>query len=332
MGIRKNKVNRLFTKDAGVLPRERLVEWLGRRDGDKPYFAFLNYMEAHQPYIPKLDYRRRFMTARQINRAFRSDYSWLTIWKYTFGFHEYPDTAIQDLGGLYDACIAELDDLFKDLIVSLEREGYLENTIVVLASDHGEHLGEHRMLDHQFSLYEELLRVPLIIYYPGRIEPGREATPVVNFDLFPTLLELAGLQKPKGVPEHAVNLTAPRKGRLRMAEYPSGFDFAIESVKKSHGEWDPSPFQRQLTAFYHEDKKLIWSSDGRHELYDIGTDPGEAKNLVDVDEVELERMKKGLGKVMKGIRHFDYNAAEKPELSREQLQRLEALGYADGGQ
>jgi arylsulfatase A-like enzyme len=331
-GIRKGRINKLFTKDGGVLARENLIEWLGQRDGKRPYFAFLNYMEAHQPYIPRLEYRRRFMTPEQINRSFRTDYSWLTIWKYTFGFHEYSDAALEDLGGLYDACLAELDDLFKDLLESLDEAGYLENTIVVLTSDHGEHLGEHGMLDHQFSLYEELLRVPLLISWPGTIDPGREETPVVNFDLFPTLLELAGLETPRGLPGHAVNLASPSRNRLRMAEYPSEFEYAITRVKKHHADWDPSPYQRQLTAYYHEDKKLIWASDGRHELYDLADDPLEGNNLVGVDGAGFERMKNGLKKAMQGIRHFDYNAAEKPELSREQLQRLEALGYADGGQ
>ncbi|MDP7571592.1 MAG: sulfatase-like hydrolase/transferase, partial [Myxococcota bacterium] len=64
----------------------------------------------------------------------------------------------------YDATIRQLDDLFANLLSALEERGYLEDTVVVLTADHGELLGEHHMLDHQYALHEPLLRVPLVIH------------------------------------------------------------------------------------------------------------------------------------------------------------------------
>ncbi|MHC4943521.1 MAG: sulfatase-like hydrolase/transferase [Planctomycetota bacterium] len=329
--IRRKKVNKWFIKAAGQLGRENLIGWLEQRESDKPFFAFLNYMEAHQPYVPREKYRKLFMTPGQIELSYKEDFSWMEIWTYTFGLKEYSPEALEVLGLVYDACIAELDDLFKDLISSLEERGLLENTIVVLTGDHGEHLGEHHMIDHQFSLYEELLEVPLVLWYPGKVEPGRENMPVVNYDLFPTLLDLAGLEAGARRAGHAINLLEPRENRLRMAEYPSDFEFAIQTVKQRFPDWDPNAFRKRLFALYQGDLKLIWASNGMHELYDLNVDPQEQNNLVEGDHPGFAPMQEALEKVKAGLDHFDYSKAQKPRMSEEQQKRLEALGYADGG-
>lgn len=318
-------------KACGELAQKNLCAWLDAQDGERPFFAFLNYMEAHQPYVPRDEFRRRMMTAEQMEQSFKENFSWMPVWKYNFRLREYSSDSLDLVGRIYDACIAELDDLFKNLMIGLEDSGCLENTIIVLTGDHGEHLGEHHLLDHQFSLYEELLRVPLVLYFPDRVAPGRETAQVVNFDIFPTLIELAGITPPPGIPAHAKSLLAPQKNRLRLAEYPSDFCAAINSVKAAHANWDPTPFRRRLTAFYHGDFKLIWASDGTHELYDLSDDPQEARNLAASNETDLERMQDLLRKVIKGFNLFDYSKAELPDMSQEQLERLRALGYTDGG-
>ncbi|MHC4946266.1 MAG: sulfatase-like hydrolase/transferase, partial [Planctomycetota bacterium] len=194
----------MFTKKGGKwgfkapdeLIQNALLEWFDKKDDDRPFFVFLNYMVAHQPLFPQDEYRERFMTPDQVKRSYEIDHAWSKMWEYTFGLYEYPQEELEILSLVYDACMAELDALFESLISALAERGLLDNTIVVLTSDHGEHLGEHHMLDHMFLLHEELLDVPLVIHYPKRIEPGREKTPVVNIDLFPTLLELAGIDVP----------------------------------------------------------------------------------------------------------------------------------------
>ena len=77
---------------------------------------------------------------------------------------------------------------------------------MILTYDHGEHLGEQHMLDHQYSLYESLLRIPLIVHYPSKLAAGRDASPVMNFDLFPTLLQLAGIDRSQSEGSHALSL------------------------------------------------------------------------------------------------------------------------------
>ena len=112
---------------------------------------------------------------------------------------EYSDDEITLTRATYDATLLELDELLRDLLEALREAGHLDDTIVILTSDHGEQLGEHHMLDHQYSVYQTLLHVPLIVRAPGRLAPGRESRPVMSFDLFPTLLELTGIAAPPGL-------------------------------------------------------------------------------------------------------------------------------------
>ena len=75
----------------------------------------------------------------------------------------------------YDATLLELDELLRDLLEALREAGHLDDTIVILTSDHGEQLGEHHMLDHQYSVYQTVLHVPLVVRAPGRLAPGPRA-------------------------------------------------------------------------------------------------------------------------------------------------------------
>jgi arylsulfatase A-like enzyme len=163
---------------SGPIAKRAALRWLQTLDRSRPYFVFLNYMEAHPPYRPSLAARQRLMSPDQAKDSYRATGSWEATWEYTFGLRELPPEQIQAKGATYDATLTELDELFYDLLQSLEAGGYLENTVVVLTADHGEQLGEHHMFDHQYSLFDTVLRVPLVISDPSRFEPGRDPRPV----------------------------------------------------------------------------------------------------------------------------------------------------------
>jgi arylsulfatase A-like enzyme len=286
-------------------------------------------MEAHRPYIPPRAYREQMMSEEEVRRSYRVDRSWLPMWEYTFGLHEYSEEEISLTRATYDATLRELDDLFAQLLETLEQGGHLDDTIVVLTSDHGEHLGEQHMLDHQYSLYQPLLRVPLVLYHPGRIEPGRDPNPVVNFDIFPTLLELVGLAAPEGSGSQAVSLLSPQETRGRLAEEPASAQVGIQQVLATHPGWDPSPYQRRLRALIDGRYKYIWASDGRHELFDLATDPLETRNLVASQTEVSNALAEELAR-----RHDAFppcrvpDDSEQPEASTPaERELLEALGY-----
>ncbi|MCK4341227.1 MAG: sulfatase-like hydrolase/transferase [Phycisphaerae bacterium] len=326
--IRAGQASDWGIKASGELHRKGTLAWLGQRDPQRPFFIFLNYMEAHRPYIPAETYRRRMMTPEQVARSYQIDLSWTRIWSYTFGLSDYSAVDLALTAATYDSTLAELDDLFHNLLAALEAGGHLENTVVVLTADHGEQLGEHHMLDHQYSVYEPLLRVPLVIHYPRRIPAGRDPRPVTSLDLFPTLLELAGIEPPAGLPTDAVSLLDPHDERLRVAEYPAAFDRSFGRVQQAYPRWDPTPWQRSLRALYDGDYKYIRASDGRCELYNIRQDPRELSNLIGQTEL-AQRLAAELNNYIADLRRPGESGSFKADLTEDELNRLAGMGYFD---
>jgi len=311
----------------GSLAQANLTGWLDEGD-DEPWFAFLNYMEAHRPYLAPRAERERMMSPEEVELSYAVDRGWETMWEYVFELHDYSPEELAVMEATYDACIAELDGLLRELMGELERRGELEDTIVVITADHGEHLGEHHLLDHQFSVYDELLRVPLVLRFPAAIAPGRDASPVMNFDVHPTLFELADLPLPQGSGGRAMSLLTPagEAARARLAEYVAHFPAPIKLVRRSHPDFDGAPYERALRAYVETPWKLIWSSDGRHELYDVVADPQE---LVDraADEPELlARMLGDLEALLARSTRF-VSSGERPRVGRQARERLDAVGY-----
>jgi arylsulfatase A-like enzyme len=314
-------------KAAGELAELDLLQWLDGREPGTPYFAFVNYMEAHRPFIPNREARQRVMPPEMVDQSYEVDRSWIPMWTYTFGLSEYSEAELELMARTYDATLTELDDLFAHLLESLEARGQLENTAIILTADHGEHLGEQHMLDHQFSLYAPVINVPLVIRYPARIAPGRDARPVMNFDIFPTVLDLAALEPPSDLVTRSRTLLDPAAKRVRMAEYPAVFKKAISEVSEKNPTWDPAPFARRLRVFHEDAYKLIWGEDGRHELYDVVSDPLEERDLVGQRPELAKRMVESLGSYVAGLSLKVQERSVLPELPPQQREMLKGLGY-----
>jgi arylsulfatase A-like enzyme len=316
-------------KAAGELAREATLSWLDGSEARRPYFVFLNYMEAHRPYIPPREFREKLMRPDEVDRSYDVDRSWRTMWEYTFGLHDYDAEEIELTRATYDAAVLELDAMLEQLLAALEQANELENTVVVLTSDHGEHLGEQHMLDHQYSVYQPLLRVPLIVHYPARLAAGRDDRPVMNFDLFPTLLELTGVEPPEGHRSRAVSLLDPSPARERMAEDPAYSPLGIRLVQQAHPDWDPSPWRRLQRALVDDETKFIWGSDGRNRLYDLESDPLETRNLIDERPARAAEMQQALGVVYDSLQLCAESPAPVEELTPQQRELLKSLGYVE---
>jgi arylsulfatase A-like enzyme len=318
-------------KAAGELAELSLVEWLDALPEGARWFAVLNYMEAHRPYIPARRYRESLLSPAQVERSYAVDRAWLPMWEYTFGLREYGAEELELTRATYDATLRELDDLFASLRAALEARGRLADTVVLLTSDHGEHLGEHHMLDHQYSVYEPVLRVPLVLHAPGRVAAGRDASPVVNFDVFPTLLALAGLEGAGDGP--AVSLLTPRAERPRLAEEPAPSEEGIARVREAHPAFDPAPFRRRLRALRLGDHKLVSDSDGRRALYDLARDPLELRDLSEREAETAARLGEQLARIAAALPDCaDAGQTALPAPDPERRRMLEALGYLSGGE
>ncbi|MFQ5492257.1 MAG: sulfatase-like hydrolase/transferase [Phycisphaerae bacterium] len=327
--VRARRLSRWDIKASGELTGQALETWLARRDPGRPFFAFLNYMEAHRPFVPPQRYRQRMMTPEQVQQSYRVDRSWGPMWRYVFGLHQYSQPELAVMAATYDATLAELDDLFADLMASLESKGHLENTVIILTGDHGEHLGEHHLLDHQYSLYQPLIRVPLVVKYAPKFAPGRDPRPVMNFDIFPTILELAGIPMPAGLASKAVSLTAPRADRVRLAEYPAVFKEPFAAVRRTNPQFDSRPWHRLLSAVIKGDYKYIRGTDSRAELYNLRDDRLEARNLLGQRPALDKQMAQALDRARASLRLAGAPDAPVPEMTEQQRRLLESLGYVN---
>jgi arylsulfatase A-like enzyme len=156
-------------------------------DRERPFFAFLNYMDAHRPYTPPIEFLARFARARPSSIAAARVGS--RVWTELYLEGPGPPEDVRLISDLYDAELAFLSASIGALLDELRRDGRYDATLVAITSDHGEHLGEHGLFDHVFSLYEPLLHVPLLLRLPGGARAGTtDARPGQLTDLLPTLL------------------------------------------------------------------------------------------------------------------------------------------------
>lgn len=152
--------------------------WISK--SQKPFFVVINYFDVHAPYMPSQEFMRRFSPREPL----RGQAFW------PLDIHLEPQQ-LNDQIDAYDACILFTDAEISELLDRLRQGGYLNNTIVVVTSDHGEAFNEEGFIFHGQALYWNLIHVPLVIYAPGRIPPRRIGTPVSLVSLPTTLLDLA---------------------------------------------------------------------------------------------------------------------------------------------
>ena len=210
--------------------------------------------------------------------------------------------------------------------------------LVVLTSDHGESLGEHGYhFAHGEYLYQATLRVPLLLSFPGRISPGLKVDALAeNVDIAPTVVALLGLSRMHGVDGHPLFVPAAGAGPGRPAVWEPApgrsIVFAESDYQLIHPEnprfYIPGPSGRWSSAFDGRFKLIHIPRNGGEilELYDLVSDPGEARNLqgVGADAEVLRRLLRELRRFV----DYDAGAAGEPRtIDDEERQRLKSLGY-----
>ena len=259
-------------KSADAINRS-FLRWLSSREGGRPFFVFLNYFDAHDPYLAPEPFMRRFRATRPEGRLWsRQTLDWS------------PDD-VRELNAAYDGTIAYLDDRVGWLLDELQRRGELDRTIVVITSDHGEHFGEHGLLEHASSLYMPLLHVPLVVVHPSSVPAGvRVQTSVSLRDLPATMLDLAG----QGA---ASRLRGRSLAALWTGDGAAGAPSPLLSEASQITERYPSHYparQGRMRSIVVDGMHYILNlGSGREELYDLGRDPDE---LIDLSAREAPRL------------------------------------------
>lgn len=315
-------------KAAGELGREGFARWLdSAKSAEQPFLAFFNFMEAHRPLIPPRELREALLTPAQVEATYSTEFSWKDTWAYCFGLYEYPPEQLDTLRDVYDAALLELDGLFAGLVAELRARGLDDNTVIIVTADHGENLGEHHLLDHQYGLNQALVRVPLIVRYPARFAPGRDRSPVMSMDLFPTLLELGGVAVPELGVRHAQSLLAPKATRVRVSDYQKPFPKPLAAVRKEYPQLDVSRFESGLISATEAGRwKLVQQLGGPAALYDLQADPRELRDVSGENPEVAQRLREGLGRLLRSVRPIG-QPTEGADRDAEHQKMLQSLGY-----
>lgn len=229
---------------------DKIIHWLEERQSSQPWAIYINFQRTHFPYDPA-GYTGRFQPSEP---------------KGPFNYFYYPESETQTAINRYDNALEYVDKQVGRVYQTLKTQGLLENTIVVLSSDHGEHFYERGYVTHGKSISERETRVPLLISWPSKLRAQDLGRPASTIDIMPTLADILGLP------------SAPAwQGRSLVPLHPKG-------------ETRPAVFIR-LQGINHFDGIVCWPwkltydrAARAYELYNLLEDPQELINLVSKHE------------------------------------------------
>jgi len=289
----------------------RAVRFIEDTDQNGPFFLFLNLTDAHNPYVPPAPFNRmfpgrvptfswvafnRYWTNRQMTRA-----------------EDLAPPERQHLVSQYDGAIAYMDSSLERVCDVLQRRGLFEKTLIVITSDHGEALGESNLLFHGTSLYNHQIHVPLIIKFPYSTGGRRTDVLASGVDIFPTILDVAGLPIPPTVEGESLL----RKRSLEKS-WVTSESYTSRGEKFASGDQRPAEMAIVVWPY-----KEIVGNGGGVELYDLSTDSGEKNNIAKQTPFDATLQKK-LSEMLQEKRSPSLGGrVTDPEI----LERLRSLGY-----
>lgn len=244
---------------------KKVFNWLIMQSMDNPFFLWVHYMDVHEPYIPQKQYLNYIDPDLELDEK-----TMFSLFKEVLLKRDVSNKdTVATLKKLYLAGVRRIDDYVKEFFDNLEKVNLLDESIVIIAADHGDEFGEHGGLSHDGKMYRELIDVPLIIFDSSLSEAISSDTLVSLIDVSPTivhLFELAPVEQFEG------------QSLLPLDKYSEKgvFGESIEKIGQTEtGDEKEVHFYRQgdIKIIYHE-KDNIW------ELYDLNNDPQEQNNII----------------------------------------------------
>jgi len=261
------EVEGYFAYQNEIVMQGVLSEILNLHEHNQPYFSYFHLFSPHAPYRPSDEFRKYFdgdnlqIPDKKANPVF------------THMFTQDPDVLLNKRR-LYDQQIAQLDVELGEMIKNLDRAGILDNSYVIITSDHGEMFERGFMGHGGIMMYEPIIRIPLLIHSPGQKSRKDVHVPTSNIDLLPTLLSIAGL----AIPEQVEGIALPGFGGVENEDRPIFSMFA----------WENSvflPLRKAAFSMRKGEYKLIaylgytGNDKNLYELYNLANDPEELNNL-----------------------------------------------------
>lgn len=289
------------------------------------FFAYLHYMDAHAPYT-KNEFNRFFVKGSNRNFEAGNRKSKFNSIREMTCADKMSDEDKEYVVSLYDGQIRYIDENIRKMISFLKHENLLKDTLIIVTSDHGEEFWEHNNFEHGHTLYNELMRIPLIIT-GGKLEHFEIKTPVSLIDLMPTILEMVYV-KTDEVSQQGVSV-------LQRLEREDGKSVSpIFAAGTLYGN--------EKYCLIKDNKKIImntdrgekkWSligygSDSRIEYYDLNEDPFEKENLVNIEIKTIPPLEEDLEKFKNMESLFEEEYGESIIVIDDELKdKLSSLGY-----
>jgi len=319
----------VFQQEGAAQVARATLDWL-RQNKELPFFLFIHTYQPHSPYACPYPYKARFLPENP-------KWGHLDLIGYLGGkqgiFKPLPQEERENIIALYDGEILYTDEvLIGRLLAALKELGLYERSMIIVTSDHGEEFYEHQSWGHGQDLYEESLRVPLIIKFPdGSPSAKRIRQPVRLIDIFPTIVDFLKLK----TSDFLASLDGETLWPLVQGKKQSG----RESLAELAGSILNSHLPRR-TALFSQGKKLIINEEfspealkffsfpppdlPRLELFNLNRDPQERENLATQEPEVVRQFLRRLEELYQAARRLE---KKKARLTRRLKEELRALGY-----
>jgi len=271
-----------------------------------PLFLFVNYMDAHSPYLAPLHLQDKFRVGPTLGLDGLND---TMLQAARDNGRDFPE--LLQLRAQYDAGIAAEDEAFGALMQRLKARGIYDEALIIVTGDHGETFGQRGLMVHGTSVYADQTPVPLAIKYPRQKTPAVVTQSVSHVDLLPTVMDTLGYPAPAHVQGQSLRAVAG------LAADRAVFTESFPTTDFPGGD-------RTDRAIRYGSMKLILSTTGRLELYDLARDPAERNNLYSFDNPHVAVLEPLLRQWIRQIPKADKKATPADE---KELLRLKSLGY-----
>ncbi len=286
------------------------IDWLDNRPPG-PFFLYLHYMDAHTPYKPPAPFDTMFEPAPPS----------LLPPEFKLPSH-YRRTYCRDLSvyeALYDGDIRSCDEQVGDLLDEIDKRGLNDSTLIVVMSDHGEEFFEHHGVEHGRTLYEEVLRIPLVMRLPGRLPAGMAIPETVSaIDVYPTILELCGLTTPQEMSGRSLCALVSGSTRAERTVFAENY---------LRGRAQIAMLRARVKSIYNQkqgmlEERYLLDSDPREQSSTIARLAPEERRALTEQFVRYQRDR--------AVEAGSWASRSTQQIDGEVAERLKALGYLQG--